>query len=310
MISYIELLLPAALLLATLYTMWQLSRNGEVTAMRANGISFARIVRPFLGVALVLSLLAAVNSEWVVPPARRWAEALRENRFVPPESHIQESVPYYSVHGRRYWMVDEIDMTAPHVLKGVSITGEAEQRRKIYDFDSVRAEYLDGMWWLWHPRVQRFDETGQPLPIEPGDPVASRTLIPAPRFDETPRDFLIERRAWEYLPLRDMLRYVKAHPQLPERSRVAKQTDIHYRLAGPWSGLIITLFAIPAGLTSSRQGVLKGIILALTFFFSFYALTQTCLFLGKQAIIPAWLGAWLTNGVFLTAGIVQLRRLR
>lgn len=309
-VMYIELLLPAALLLATLYTMWNLSRNSELTAMRANGISFGRLVRPFLGVALVMSLLAALSGEFVVPEARRWAEELRLNRFVPPENQVQERVPYYSVYARRYWVVDELDLRTPQVLKGVRITGETEHQKRDFELDAARAEFLDGMWWLWQPRMRRFDERGQALPYTPDDAMNSRTLLPAPQFSETPRDFVIERREWEYLSLRDMLRYLASHPQMKTDKLVAEWYDVHYRLAAPWSCLVITLFAIPAGISSSRQGVLKGIILALTFFFSFYALTQACLFMGKQGIIPPWLGAWLPNAVFLVAGMAQLRRLR
>ena len=45
----ISLMLPAAILLATLLTYSSLSKFSEITAMKANGISLYRIVLPDIG---------------------------------------------------------------------------------------------------------------------------------------------------------------------------------------------------------------------------------------------------------------------
>mgnify|MGYP001248770276 CR=1 FL=1 len=52
----ISLVLPAAILLASLLTYSSLSKFSEITAMKANGISLYRISLPALGVAAILSI--------------------------------------------------------------------------------------------------------------------------------------------------------------------------------------------------------------------------------------------------------------
>ena len=63
---YLEWLIPAALLLGTLYTMWTFCRHSEITAMRASGIGFSVIVRPILMVSAVLALGIASIEKWVL----------------------------------------------------------------------------------------------------------------------------------------------------------------------------------------------------------------------------------------------------
>ena len=53
---YFHYLAPAAMMLATLYTMWSFCRNSEIIAMRASGVSFIAIVKPLLSAAFAVAV--------------------------------------------------------------------------------------------------------------------------------------------------------------------------------------------------------------------------------------------------------------
>jgi len=63
----ISLVLPAAILLASLLTYSSLSKFSEITAMKANGISLYRISLPALAVAAILSIFLFFFTELVAP---------------------------------------------------------------------------------------------------------------------------------------------------------------------------------------------------------------------------------------------------
>jgi lipopolysaccharide export LptBFGC system permease protein LptF len=90
----------------------------------------------------------------------------------------------------------------------------------------------------------------------------------------------------------------------------SKTFDIHAHLAAPFSCLIITLFAIPAGVATGRQSVFKGVIIAIAMFFGFYAVSLSCMVLAKNSLMPPALGAWFANIGFLAAGLVLFHRQR
>jgi lipopolysaccharide export LptBFGC system permease protein LptF len=177
------------------------------------------------------------------------------------------------------------------------------------DITSRKAEYLDGMWWLFYPQYQHFDELSNP--VENPSPELSGLVIRSfPDFTETPRDFLLMNKAWEFYTVRDMLHTLKTHPSLDKHEIASKRYDIFARMAAPLSCLVITLFAIPAGMATGRQSVFKGVLIAVALFFGFYAVSISCMVLAKNMLMPALLAAWLPNLLFLTAGAYLFHRQR
>ncbi len=70
-------LFPAAALIGTMLGLGILASGSELTAMRAAGVSFARIVWAVMKFALVLMVIAFTLGEWVAPEAERYAETMR-----------------------------------------------------------------------------------------------------------------------------------------------------------------------------------------------------------------------------------------
>jgi len=60
-------MLPVALLLATFLALGQLNKFGELTAMRAGGLSLIRILAPVLAVGLLAVGVSLLVGEFVVP---------------------------------------------------------------------------------------------------------------------------------------------------------------------------------------------------------------------------------------------------
>lgn len=306
---FLEWVLTASLLLASLYTLWQLCRHSEVIAMRASGLGFTAIVAPMLGVAALLALLCAANSEFYAPHAAERMKRIQRSQFKPLSADIREAVPYYNRTARRVWRIDRLNADNPSVLEGVRITLERPDGSREVDIRARRAEYLDGVWWLFYPQYTYSDALNQAIP-SPAPDLSNLPLRAMPQLTETPEDFINESKDWMFFSVRDMVRYLKAHPGLARDEIASKRYDIHYRLAAPWSCVIITLFAIPAGVATGRQSVFKGVLMAIALFFGFYAAVNGCMILAKREFLSPILGAWLPNLAFLAAGLVLFWRQR
>ncbi len=309
--SYSHWFAPASLMLATLYSMWMLSRNSEITAMRASGISFTRLSMPFMGVAFVVAVLQGINSECVVPEAASWAARMKAQGFDTERiaSDPRERFQFVSTANHRQWFFQSIDTatfrSASVVTGEVSVVQEnaaGDPEWKVVGRDG--AEYLDGEWWFKRPITTHFDIDGGELPATDGERLMPQT-IRMPGLTETPQDLVLFTRSWENYSVRDMKRMMEA-------SRVespSRRFDVCYRFASPWACVVITLFAVPAGLTTARQSILRGIFTALGAFFAFYAMTHFCNFLGQGGHIPVLVAAWLPNAVFAVIGIAIFRKL-
>jgi len=303
----LEYILPASLLLATLYTLWHLTRNNEITAMRASGISFRRITAPFLAVGLICSLLSATVKETITPKALKWTTEFARKLSGGEAKKIKHAA-YYNVREHRLWLIEDFAPDQPTRLKQIKITQERPDGSREKEISAEKAEWLDGRWWLQNVQIQLFGLQDQPLPVEQGR--RALLLLEADFLTERPTDLAGAVQSWEFLDSYQMWQYLRHHRELSRATRAQKRYDLHSRLAIPWACLVVTLFAVPTGARSARQSALTGIFLAVAFFFGYYALSQFGLLLAKRQLLTPWLGAWLPNMLFSAAGMIMVARMR
>ena len=300
--------IPASCMLATLYTMWRLSHHSEITAMRASGISFHRLTLPFFSVALAMAVLSFANSQWLAPEAAEWSDRLKDAAFRPEERTTRQNHLFMNARSRRTWVFGGIDGTSPvsfaHTTNSVRVTHDTAGVND-WGVRADGADWLDGTWWLKNPRIVFFDIDGEELPPGAAAQPALPADMPFPEFEETPRDMFLATRSWDHLGATDLARRIF----MQGRDDPEKKFDFWYRIAAPWACLVITLFSIPAGITTGRQSVFKGVVLALGTFFGFYALTLLLEFCGQHGYVPAAPAAWIPNLAFLAIGLFLYRRL-
>ena len=300
---YFHYIVPAALMLATLYTMWSFCRHSEITAMRASGVSFLAIVKPLLGVSIVMAAAVVWVNESFVPVKAQWAAQMKTVEFDQTMISKADNIVFRNGPADRTWNIDTIlDGEGAH-LKDVHVTVDRPNGgARLLSVTADRADYLDGEWWFAAPKVQHYDALGQEI-ATPTPELDALSLRCFSEFGETPADFLMQNRPWKFNSVRDRLRYLKNHPNLAAEARRDYTYDVWAQIMAPLACIIITLFAIPAGIASGRQSVFRGILGALGMYFAFYGLTIAMMVLAKNGWFPAIAAAVLPAVVFLVLGV-------
>lgn len=310
----LEYILPACMMLATLYTLWQLSRHNELIAMRASGISLLSIMKPFLIVGICISIGMTAVKEYITPYASVWVEKLSECKYnIEKFNNIMDSsiqdFPYANTDTHRQWRIAEFNTKHPEKISGVTLIREKDDGTRIEKITADKAEWLDGQWWFHNVTIQKFDDkdnpAGKPFSPIPGE----NTVMEMPGLSEKPHDFINSAQSPEFMSASSLRRYLKTHKFLPASEKIRLRVDFHSRLAMPWACLIATIFAIPVGAKSSRQSVLINIFTAIAYLLLFYAVIQFGLILGKKQVLSPWLGAWLSNIVFFIAGLIMTKKI-
>ena len=306
-------LVTPSLLLGGLYTMWQLARHSEITAMRANGISFITITSPMLFASLFFAGLIVLNSEFYAPEASRESAQIKAAEFKSYGPEMYADVPFSNIRDRRDWQVGEF-MPATNTVKDVKITWGDENGKPQMTLEAPSGQYIDGAWWFNKAVIKHFTTSRIGAQVLTGK--EDRELVVMPDITETPRDFLlgivqggiIEDSV--NMSVGDMQRYVDSRPNLAPAARTSWRYDIANRFAAPFACIVITLFAIPAGVATGRQSVFVGVVSAILMFLVFYVLTITCGVMAKKGVIPIYAGILIPNAVFLTAGLYLFWRQR
>lgn len=290
--QYVAYLIPVATLVAVLGTIGALTRTSELTVMRACGISLYRMAVPLVVVALVLSGGLFLLEERVLARANRRADELNDIIRDRPSRTLNVANRNWLAgeDGRVYYFAFFDRSRSSLFALSVYDTADAPYRLESHTF--VRdAVYADDAWQVNEGWVQHFAGPDSASRRALGrEPLA---LAPIEDFERAQIDaslmtFGEQRR--HVTELRD-----SGYFTAPE------EVALHHKLAFPLVTLVMTLLAVPFGVTTGRHGALYGIGLVIALAFGYYLLTTVFMAAGAAGLLPAMLAAWAANLLFLAA---------
>lgn len=303
--SLLVIVIPVCLLLATLFSLAQLTRHGEITAMRAGGIGILRIARPFILTGLAGTLATYFFNEHLAPGNAYRASQLLEfhEQEADEEVYCARALAVKNQRRQRDWFIERFD-TRDYSMEQVTVTQLHPDGRST-KYQARRALRIDGRWWFMDLAVQAYDAAGN---IQgPPQFMLQREMV---EFSERPSAFLAEIKPPEFMSASELRKYIRYNPQLSRQVVARKNTDMHHKLATPLLCLIAAMLGIPVGAHSGRKGVFPAVLLTLALFFSFYLLQFTGQVLAKSMLLNPAIAVWGPVLLFLLIGGGLLYRLR
>jgi lipopolysaccharide export system permease protein len=296
------LLVPVIVTLAAAWSMGRLARDNEVTAMRASGVSPARIARPLFVACAVFACGVFVLNERVVTKAHAY---IREESLLlykrPPKEVLPPQYFYTDdedgLLGFDSYQVDSKEMQ--EVTWDRPATPDSPQLHILAE----RARWLGGQWWLFDVKVTRIVP-----PTPPHDGGKEITTVHSRRimYDwKLPPEYITGEKDAREMTLGELNRAVRRDSTTqPERAREYR-LERHLKLVLPvLTVLMLALsfpFAVKLGAGGHRAAAALGVSLAFCFgYYVFYTL--------MVAVVRKWVPfppiVWLPNVVYGTAGVL------
>ncbi len=281
----IRFILPITLLLACMYTMAKFSRNQEMTAMRASGISLQRCCLTIYGVGLLVTGINFWFNEQLVPETERSAELLRTRvRRVDYEDLMHAMITYRSPDGQRIWLFKYFDVKG--VQRDIILKHMREDGTLAWDLKAKEASFRANVGeWIFRDAVQtHYDAEG----LLPGHPRREAELVLGnAEITETPRDIENAVKPVDELPswvIFDLLRRTR---DMSARSAALYWTTLYYRLSFPWACLIGIFLGVPIASRSQRGGFFVAVLTAVGIIIAYILVSNLFRVLGNQGHIPS-----------------------
>ena len=287
--------LPMIVLIATVFLFLSLTRQRELDALKAAGISLYRASLPVLLVACAISVLAVVFQETALPDINAKAEEVDRVKIrgqLPRHLQRQTQIWYRSSDTRffRMGLLDPADKSMEG-LTVIDITGDFRLRERL---DARIAQWTPAGWRLIDGAFHRVGPQNR-MTAEPFD---SRVL-PMPEHID---DFIQVQNAPDTMSFFELRAYVA---RLQEGGhRVTRYlVQLYSKLSFPLVHVIMALVAIPFALVSPRSGGrAMGIGVAIVIAVGYWVVHSIALALAQADLLPAALGAWTANIVFAGIG--------
>ena len=293
---------PMSMLLATLLTFGRLSSSSEITAMKSCGIGFFRIAMPAILLGFLVSIVAILFNEHVVP----WANTAYRN------------VVYYEIQGKSG--AKSQDHIILKDIKDGQIQRLLYARR--YDADSqslqsITLQEFDGAGKVSHVENAEYAEfTGKEWVMHNGmlydisDGESEHTL----RFNTqvlpinaSPRQIVREQKDPEELTMKELKAQIRImKTQYVDTSKL--ETELYQRITVPMASLIFALVGVPLGLQPTRNSSSAGFAMSVIIIFFYYALMTMANAIGRSGALSPMLAVWIPNVVGLIAGLFLIRK--
>ena len=296
--AYTELLLAFAVLVGTIGSLLTLSRKSELAVMRAGGLSVWQLLRPGLGVALALGIMAVTIYNPMAATARGEAERI----FA--ESFGRESNILRAQSGGAWLRQDGVDgptvITAGTVAKkglllaGVTMFQYDRQDRFLERIDGTTATLQEGYWLVekaWISRVGAEPEYFESY-------LVSTALTPERVQDAL--GTLLTLSFWEL-------------PALIEVAEKAGLSSNGYRIQYEllWSRPLLLVAMVLLGATVSLRSFRSGGVqtMVVTGMFGgvgFFLLVEVSRQIGMAGLAPPWVAVWVPVAVASLLSITVL----
>jgi len=290
-------LAPLGALVAVLVTLGVMSKNNEIVACKASGISLYRLAIPLLFAGLSLAASMIVLDETYLPYANQRQDALRNQIKGRPAQTYAHPQRWIFGNDEKIYNYDLFDPTQ-NLFGGLSVLeldpATFQMRRRVF---ASRARWLDSqkVWDLEGAWVRDFSQ----------GTIVRYERFPAtslPELSEPPSYFNREVRQATQMSWRALERYIEAlHKAGFDVANLTVQW--HVKLAFPLIAPISMLLAIPFALLVGTRGAVGGVALGVAIGIVYWTAARLLEAMGGVGQLPPFLAAWSTDITFLFLGL-------
>ena len=296
------ILLPVALLLALLFCLGKMSRANEIVSMLTAGISVPRVLLPLMVVGLLTTGLVLALNYSLAPHAELSRKVFFDNinRGGPRQVRISGQI-FRNRTNNRTWFIAHFQPNS-NKFEGVQVIQQDEHDNIVKNYLANSANY-DSATKVWHfelTKIVQYDAAGN---------ITHEEFLPTlaiPGWTETPYRLGSANVRAEFLGVPELREYLRFNSDFPETLLAPFHTQLQYRLALPWTCLVVVFMAAPLGIGFSRRGILAGVAIAIVLVFSMNFLIHLFLALGEGDRISPLVAAWMPNVLFAAVGLYLL----
>jgi lipopolysaccharide export system permease protein len=291
---------PMGALLGSLLAFGRLSSNNEITAIRAGGVGFGRIVLPLVFAAWALVCLTFLISERIAPQSTSKALMMVKSAVLEKGLSMKTTnISYFD--GDSGWMFGAAEGDGK-VFTDVILTDFKTEEKITYFAES--AEWHPDKWVFHNVTVLGYDSGGDQRTWTLNSEQSSIN------FTRTPSEIMYEGKDPEQMSLQELKQNIRLEKENNKsETRILKLRSTYYaKIAAPFSCLIFILISAPLGMNPQRGTSTVGMGLSMILVFVYYLILTVSIKAGESGAIEPLVAAWIPNVVFLIAGLWLIAR--
>ena len=284
---FVNLLSPLFVFIAVIFFTAKLADNSEVIAMLASGISFNRLMRPYLFSAALIAIMTFLLSSYVIPPANVVRIDFR-HKYIRDKRVVWEQNIQLEVEPNVIAYFDRFDA---HSNTGYRFSLEKFDGKKLESRMTAQQMIWDSAhYWRARDYIIR-DFIGMKEEITSGSSIdTTLTIIPA--------DFMISVYDSEQMTTPDLKNYIERQKKRGIGNIQLFEIEYHKRFATAFAAFILTIIGASLSARKLKGGMGMNIGIGLLLSFSYILFMQISSSFAISGIMSAFVATWILNVIY------------
>ena len=297
--GFINLYSPLFIFISVIFFTSKMASNTEIIAILGSGLSYRRLLQPYLHGSIIVALIVIVLSNFVIPWSNQYLMEFENTYFRPFKKNNYNSIHFKSdertlVYAETYnaeamraslLCIDSLD-------KSGTLCKRIESNNIIYDTASKQ--------WICSEFFERTIHNGKErLNYLPR---AKRTL------NLTPEDFKLSSQQIQVMNTPKLYSYIQ-HERLRGSSTVITSSiELWQRLLNPLAIIVMTFIGVAVSSRKSRGGIGLHLAIGISIAFAFIVFMKITTVFAINGNLPPFLAVLLPQIVFGIAAAYLVKK--
>lgn len=295
---FTNLFSPLFIFISVTFFTSKMANDTEIIAILTSGVSFNRLLKPFIICAIFLGSISFIFGNFIIPPANK--ERINfENQYLRKKTKTKKSNIHLQIEKGKYIYIENFNT---HTNTGYNFTLEEFKNNQLISklkADYIRYDTLNNKWGIHTYKIVEFKEDGE-------------NIIKGNKLDTTinlhPTDFTKKNNIVEGMNLFELNKYIKEETIKGTEQIVFHKIEKHKRMAFPFSTVILTLIAVAISSRKVRGGIGVHLGLGILIAFTYILFMQISTTFATNSNLPAMLAVWIPNIIFTIVGVVLVKK--
>jgi len=291
------LITPITVFIATVFVTANMASHTEIVPILASGVSFRRMLVPYLSGAVFVALLSFYFNGWVIPHANKSRRAF-ETEYVDSKFYFTKRNFHLQVSPGEYLYMDRFNNTNN---TGYRFTIEKFKDRRMEEklsANQIRWNPTSKKWMLLDWQRRKLNLNGEI--ITEGDSLEMSLVI-------LPSDFQSQKNLWETLTIPELNAKVKEINSRGLEGAEIYEIEKYFRYAMPAAVIILVFIGVVVSSRKARGGTGLQIALGFIISFIFIIFIITSRGIAEGGLIQPSVALWIPNVVFAIVGGLMYR---
>ncbi len=295
---FINLFIYLFTFISVIFFTSKLAGNTEIIAILSSGVSFRRLLLPYLISAILLAILSFYLGNFLIPQTNK-ARRIFKNQYMEKLTKDNDKNLHLQISPGSFVYVESYSSVLQEGRKFSLERFDGQKMTYKVNADKIIYDTTDGSWLLKDYYERTFDSTGQHLFVGSEKELAGIPLKPLDlyrikdRFEEM-----------NFFELNEVIQREKRKGSIAYKKY---EIEKHKRIAGPAAIIILTFIGVALSSRKTRGGIGMHLGVGLALTFSYILLMQISTVFSTYGSLSPVVASWIPNIIYFVIGLYLLK---